>query len=105
MDGENDNMQEVNQSAVANDDYLPPDAKPLCPRCLQPCDPLQYYCSNCDSNEVINPLASYMPYLRIRFNIGVIGKLYRLARNYRVPLILRILFWIIIITSLLYLAY
>jgi len=47
---------------------------PLCPNCLRPCNPREYYCQNCDSNEVINPLASYMPFVRIRFNCGLAGK-------------------------------
>ena len=50
------------------------DAVPVCPNCLEPCDPLDYYCPYCDSNEAINPLASYMPYVRIRFHAGNVWK-------------------------------
>ena len=53
-----------------NDEFIPEDAWPLCPNCLKPCNPLQNYCENCGSNDVINPLASYMPFVRIRFNYG-----------------------------------
>jgi len=56
-----------------------PIATPLCPRCLRPCDPHLYYCPHCGSNEPINPLASYMPFVRLRFNIGMIGRLWRHA--------------------------
>jgi len=54
------------------------DATPLCPKCLLPCGPALYYCPHCDSNEAINPLASYMPFVNIRFVYGFFGKLYRL---------------------------
>lgn len=104
-DEKNDNLNGDVASETMDDDYLPPDARPLCPKCLQPCDPLQYYCTNCGSNEAINPLASYMPYLRIRFAVGLVGKLYHRARDSKAPLILRILFWIILITWLLSLSH
>jgi hypothetical protein len=61
----------------SNDEFIPGDARPICPKCLTPCHPLQNYCENCDSNEVINPLASYMPFVRIRFNIGMFCKMWR----------------------------
>ena len=60
-----------------DDEFVPDDARPLCAKCLEPCHPLQFYCDKCDSNEVINPLASYMPYVRIRFNIGMVVKMCR----------------------------
>jgi hypothetical protein len=55
------------------------EATPVCPMCLQPCDPKAYYCPHCGSNSPINPLASYMPFVDIRFNIGMIGKLWERA--------------------------
>ena len=58
-----------------DDEFIPEGAWPICPKCLTACHPLQFYCHNCDSNEAINPLASYMPFVRIRFNAGMIGKL------------------------------
>jgi hypothetical protein len=60
-----------------DDEFIPDDARPLCAKCLEPCHPLQFYCDKCDSNEVINPLASYMPYVRIRFNVGMVVKAWR----------------------------
>ena len=60
-----------------DNEFIPPDAQPLCPRCLQPCDPRMNYCPNCDSNEVINPFASYMPFESIRFKYGFFGKAWR----------------------------
>ena len=60
-----------------DDEFVPDDARPLCAKCLEPCHPLQFYCDKCDSNEVINPLASYMPLVRIRFNVGMVVKVWR----------------------------
>lgn len=68
------NVREVER---VDDEYIPADACPICPKCLKPCHPLQNYCDSCDSNEVINPLVSYMPYIRIRFECGFYGKMWR----------------------------
>ncbi|MFB0525225.1 MAG: hypothetical protein ACETVZ_06760 [Phycisphaerae bacterium] len=67
----------LKEAASLDEEFIPNDALPLCPNCLKPCNPLQNYCVNCDSNEVINPLASYMPFVRIRFNIGMVVKAWR----------------------------
>ncbi len=53
-----------------DDEFIPEDARPVCPNCLKPCHPLQNYCDKCGSNQVINPLAAYMPFVDIRFNYG-----------------------------------
>jgi len=65
------------QAEKLDDEFIGGDSKPLCPKCLTPCHPLQYYCHNCDSNEAINPLSSYMPFVRIRFNVGMVAKAWR----------------------------
>jgi hypothetical protein len=69
-----ENIREVER---VDDEFIPADARPVCPNCFKPCHPLQNYCDSCDSNEVINPLVSYMPFVRIRFNIGMFCKLWR----------------------------
>lgn len=46
-------------------------------KCLRECDPRSYYCAHCDSNEAIDPLASYMPFVDIRFVCGFYGKAWR----------------------------
>ena len=61
------------------DDFIPAEARPVCPKCFKPCHPLQNYCENCDSNQVINPLAAYMPLERIRFVCGFFGDMWRLV--------------------------
>jgi len=53
------------------------DSVPICPKCLRECDPRTYYCAYCDSNEAIDPLASYMPFVDIRFVCGFYGKAWR----------------------------
>ena len=60
-----------------DDEFIPADARPVCLKCLKPCHPLQNYCDSCDSNDVINPLASYMPFVRIRFRCGFCGDMWR----------------------------
>jgi len=69
--------RDIKETGQVDDEFIPADARPLCPKCLKPCHPLQNYCDSCDSNDVINPLASYMPFVRIRFNIGMLGKMWR----------------------------
>ena len=93
MDGDNNNnSQNISDSETYDDEYLPPDSKPLCPSCLQPCNPLQYYCTNCGCNEAINPLAVYIPYVRIRFSAGVFGKFFRRMCDNKNPLLLWIVY-------------
>jgi hypothetical protein len=72
-----DNLPEGGETEQFDDDFIPADARPVCFKCLKPCHPLQYYCESCDSNEVINPLASYMPFVRIRFRCGFCGDMWR----------------------------
>ena len=74
---ENSIHAETRGHSEVDNDFIPSDARPLCPNCLRPCGRLQFYCENCDSNEAINPLASYMPFVRIRFNIGMLCKMWR----------------------------
>jgi hypothetical protein len=79
-------MQEPENQSLADD------AVPLCPYCLEPCDPLDNYCPNCGSNEAINPLASYMPFVDIRFSVGMVGKLWRKTWSGETSLIERVLY-------------
>ena len=89
------NIKEVER---VDDEFIPVDALPLCSKCLKPCNSLQNYCDNCDSNDVINPLASYMPFVRIRFNIGMFCKLWRrICYDKNISIVLR-LFYLIIVT-------
>lgn len=104
-DEEKNNSRDIAQGERVDDEYLPPDARPLCRSCLQPCNPLQYYCTNCDSNEAINPLASYMPYVRIRFNLGIFVKLCRYSWHHDNPLLLRVLYGASAVLWILFSAY
>ena len=53
------------------------DAVPVCPNCLEPCEPSAHYCPHCGSSEAINPLTPYLPFEGIRFTAGVYAKLWR----------------------------
>ena len=68
--GDEENLNNGNE-------FVADDALPICPECFEPCDPLQNYCDKCGSNDPINPLASYMPFVDIRFKIGMFGKIWR----------------------------
>lgn len=68
------------------------DAVPVCPNCFEPCNPLDNYCPNCGSNDPINPLASYMPFVDLRFKVGMIAKLWRKAWSSETMLGLRIIY-------------
>ena len=73
------NPRQSNKYEEIDEVFVGDDARPVCPKCFRPCEPLQNYCPNCGSNEVINPLASYMPFVRIRFNIGMLCRLFFLV--------------------------
>lgn len=70
---------DIETTEQVEDEFIPADARPVCKKCLKPCHPLQNYCYNCDSNDVINPLASYMPIERIRFQCGFYGDTWRVV--------------------------
>jgi hypothetical protein len=65
------------QGGQVDDEFIPDDALPLCPKCLKPCQPLAYYCDNCGSNDAINPLTPYIPFLNIRFNYDIFCTMWR----------------------------
>ena len=87
----------MNDQNEQNDKNFPADgdgvasqgAQSVCPKCFQPCEPSQYYCASCDSNEPLNPLASYMPFERIRFGAGVFGKMWRRVLNKETSMAMR----------------
>ena len=100
MDEEQINSRDIVPSKKVDDEYLPPDAKPLCPQCLLPCNPLQYYCTNCNSNEAINPLSAYIPYVRLRFQIGFYGKLWRrIISDSETSIIMKLIFLLFLILT------
>jgi hypothetical protein len=49
---------------------------PLCMNCLQPTDPHTYYCPNCQSNDAVNPLVTYLPFEGLRFTYGGLAKVW-----------------------------
>lgn len=72
-----DNLEGYDETSEEGTDLNTKDAVPLCLNCLRPCNPYDYYCSNCDSNDTVNPLAAYLPFVQIRYNYGFFGKLWR----------------------------
>ena len=70
---------QLDDSEMTNgEDKTAAEGVPVCSNCLRPYDnALEYYCPHCGSNEAANPLTPYIPYVNIRFNVGMIGKLWR----------------------------
>lgn len=60
-----------------DDGFVPEDARPVCLKCLRPCDRLQYYCGVCGSHDAINPLAPYIGFVNIWFNYGIFLTMWR----------------------------
>ncbi len=48
---------------------------PVCLRCFQQIDPLQYYCSNC--GEASGQFTQYIPFVNIRWQASVWGQMWR----------------------------
>jgi len=65
---------DIKQAEPVDDEFIPADAWPICLKCLKPCHPLQYYCDKCDSNNVINPLASYYAICAHSFLVWILRK-------------------------------
>lgn len=86
------------QTGNLDDDFIPDDAQPLCPGCLTPCHPLQYYCGNCDSNDAINPLTPYIGFVNIRFNYGIFITMWRKIWCEKSTSIIGRLFYLFMIT-------
>jgi hypothetical protein len=49
-------------------------SQPLCPGCLEPIDPLNYYCPKC--GHASGQLTPYIPFVNIRFNYSIFGRLW-----------------------------
>jgi hypothetical protein len=73
----NENTELTKEAQSEDSDELGSDAKPLCPKCLKPVDLNNYYCPYCGSDEPINPLAAYMPFVRLRYMYSVFGIMWR----------------------------
>ena len=50
-------------------------ATPVCIRCLKPVDPLHYYCPHC--GEASGQLTQYLPFVNIRWQASVWGRVWR----------------------------
>ena len=48
---------------------------PLCIKCLQPVDPLDYYCPHC--GEATGQLTPYIPFVNIPWQVGFWGRMWR----------------------------
>ena len=96
---DNSRAEEFNEGEGLGDDFVPDDALPLCPRCLRPCRPMQYYCPYCGSNDAINPLTPYIAFLNICFNYDIFITMWRKIWYDRHTSIIRRLFYLLMVTA------
>ncbi len=97
-DHNNSRARECQKTDKSDDDFIPDDAWPLCPKCLTPCHPLQYYCHNCGSNQAINPLTPYIGFVNIRFNYDIFLTMWRKIWSGKDASIISRLFYLFMIT-------
>jgi len=93
----NENSELAKEAEGEYSNEFGPDAKPLCPKCLKPVDPKNYYCPYCGSNEPINPLAAYMPFVRLRYMYSVFGTMWRRLWDGKTGFFVSLLFVLLII--------
>ncbi|MCE5185641.1 MAG: hypothetical protein LLF76_05900 [Planctomycetaceae bacterium] len=96
MDNEHSGGDEIFEEPIA-DENPNQSGLPLCPNCLTPCSPHDYYCPNCGSNSPVNPLATYMPLQSIRFEAGVYGQLWRKCWSPQTHLLKRIAYILVFV--------
>ena len=60
---------------VAEDGQGGEEGNPVCPRCLAPVDPENYYCPVC--GEATGRVTPYVPFVNIPFNYAIFGRLWR----------------------------
>jgi hypothetical protein len=52
---------------------------PVCLGCMEPVDPGAYYCDKC--GEASNQLTQYLPFVNIRWQVDVWGRMWRQVRS------------------------
>ena len=60
---------------------------PLCPKCLSPIEPANYYCPHC--GEATGQLTPYIPFVNIRFNYSIFSRLWRKVWYERTGLLMK----------------
>ena len=57
---------------------------PVCIKCMKPVDPLLYYCPHC--GEASGQLTQYIPFVNIRWQATVWGRMWRQVWSRDVPI-------------------
>ena len=68
---------------------------PVCIGCMEPVDPLHYYCPNC--GEASGQLTHYIPFVNLRWLAMVWGRMWRQLRSRDISIKGRLLRFIMII--------
>ena len=64
------------------------EGQPLCPGCLEPVNPIDYYCPKCGA--AAGQLTPYIPFVNIRFNYSIYGRLWQKVWYEKTGLLMKI---------------
>ena len=64
------------------------EGQPLCPSCLEPVNPIDYYCPKCGA--ATGQLTPYIPFVNIRFNYSIYGRLWQKVWYEKTGLLMKI---------------
>ena len=64
------------------------EGQPLCPGCLEPVNPIDYYCPKCGA--ATGQLTPYIPFVNIRFNYSIYGRLWQKVWYEKTGLLMKI---------------
>lgn len=85
----------MNQKEQDMEHELDEDAVPLCLHCLEPVNPLDMVCPNC--NGAVGQLTPYMPWQSIRWSAGIWGKMWEQIWRSDLSIISRVFRFMIIV--------
>jgi len=87
----------MNPENTNEKDIIEEEPTPVCIRCMKPVDPLSYYCPHC--GEASGQLTQYLPFVNIRWQASVWGRVWRQVFSHNVSIAGRLFRFIMIICS------
>jgi hypothetical protein len=82
-----DSSCQVVPPSKIDEDESQTENQPLCPSCLEPVNPLNYYCPKCGEAGQLTP---YIPFVNIRFNYSIFGRLWHKVWYEKTSLLMKI---------------
>ena len=92
---ESENLDERDFLEEGDVDQVTGEATPVCLSCMQPVDPLGYYCPNCGG--VSGQFTEYLPFVNIRWGASVWGRMWRQIWSRDISIIGRLFRFIMVI--------